>query len=192
MSAGPNDLTDLNTLKTTLRVTHSNDDALLQILITNVSDFIQKWLNRTFAVTNYTDIIDGQGYGAQKIILANTPIVSVTSVTICGVVLNNVAITDNKTPGYRYDSNYIYLNCYCLTKGIANVQVSYSSGYTTTPYSVQQACNELVALAYKEISRVGEASKVVSGETVAYITKDMQARVATTLGNWKKVIPVGV
>ncbi len=190
MTVGDDDLTTLANVKQYLRIAQANDDALLQTLITNVSDYIQVYLNRKFNSQDYTGIANGSGFGCQQLAFGNYPVSAVSTLTICGNAIPQVAITDGRTRGYRFSEDYIYLNGYEFVNGIANVQCTYTAGFDTLPPSIVQACNELVGLRYREIERIGQSSKVLNGENVNYITDAMQKSVSILLSNWKKVIPI--
>jgi hypothetical protein len=80
---------------------------------------------------------------------------------------------------------------YYFVRGTQNVIVSYTAGYSTTPPEIAQACIELVALRYRERTRVGEVSKALGGgETVSYSQKDMSAAVLTLLQQYRVVSPI--
>jgi hypothetical protein len=65
------------------------------------------------------------------------------------------------------------------------------AGYSTTPPEVAQACIELVALRYRERTRIGEVSRSLGGaETVAYAQKDMSDATKTLLQRYRLVAPI--
>src|SRR5690348_4773590 len=75
--------------------------------------------------------------------------------------------------------------------GYNTVVVAYTAGYATTPLDVAQACIELVALRYRERTRIGEVSRSLGGaETVAYAQKDMSDAIKTLLQQYRLVAPV--
>lgn len=191
MTIGVNDLTTLSAIKQYLRITQSNDDSLLQSLITNVSNAIQQYLNRIFAITDYTMVVNGPGYGCQVLVFENYPVTAVSSVYITGVSIPFVALNDFKTSGYRFDSNNIYLNGYEFCRGIANVQIAYSAGYASVPLSIVQAANQWIGFEYREIERIGQSAKTMNGENVSYVTDAMPKDVALILENWRQVVPSG-
>ncbi len=187
MAAG--DLTTLANVKAYLSppLTTTNDDALLSRLITAASQFIQSWLNRTIAVTSYTDTRNGGG-GA-RVFLRNRPVTAVSSVTIDGVIVP----ASNPPPngaGYLFDDNSIYLVGQVFSKGVQNVVIQYTAGYAATPPEIEQACIALVVLRYKERDRIGQVSKNLAGEVVSFQQKDMPADVATTLDQYRNVVPL--
>lgn len=179
------DLTTLANVKSWLTIATTTDDAILTRMVTSVSNYIQSWLNRSFAVATYTDIHNGSGTGYQ-LALHEYPIISVSSVTISGNIIP--ASPDGIQPGYMFDARGIYFNGYQLTKGLQNVRITYSAGYAVTPPEIEQACIELISLRYRERSRIGEVSKSIGGEVISYTQKDFPDGVKTILNNYKRVI----
>jgi hypothetical protein len=69
--------------------------------------------------------------------------------------------------------------------------VTYTAGYPATPPEIAQACIELVALRYRERTRIGEVSRSVGGgETVSYAQRDMSPSIATLLQQYRVVAPI--
>ena len=180
------DLTTLANVKSWLNIATTTDDATLSRMVTAVSNYIQSWLNRSFAVASYTDILNGTG--GNQLVFHEYPVISVSSMTISGNIIP--ASPDGIQPGYVFDARGIYLIGYQLTKGIKNVRITYSAGYATVPPEIEQACIELIALRYRERSRIGEVSKSIGGEVVSFSQKDFPEGVKTILNNYKRVISV--
>jgi len=187
--AGANDLTTLDAVRTYLRLTGTNiGDDILESLITSVSAFIETYTNRVFNETDYTEVRDGIGCNAQKMVFANYPVSAVSAVTIDGT--NIPAAASFNDAGYRFDSQVIVLNGYSFSKGNLNVTLAYTAGYSTIPYDLSQACNELVGLRYREIERIGQVSKIINSENVTFSKDAMPADVLITLNQYRKVILV--
>lgn len=182
------DLTTLTSLKEWLSIPTENtgDDQLLSRLISSASEFIQTWLNRTFASQAYNEVRDGTG-GA-RMMFADFPVTVVASVVVDGRPIP--ASLDALSPGYRFDDTSLILTGYAFTKGMSNVQLSYTAGYASAPLEIEQACIELISLRYKERDRIGFQSKSLAGETVTFFIKDMPDSVRTILNNYRKVVPV--
>lgn len=184
--AAAGDLTTITDVKNWLGVTTSNGDENLSRLITAASTFIQSWLNRTIAVQAYSQTLNGTN--SKSMMLANAPIVSISSLTINGSVIAPAA--DSQSSGYLYDDNTVYLSGYTFWRGLQNIKISYSAGYSVIPYDIAQACIELVAMRFKEKERIGLASQAIGGETTAYSIKDMPSSVQTTLNQYRRVVPI--
>ncbi len=185
MTAG--DLTTIANVEQWLDLTAGcADEALLTRLITAASGFIRRWCDRDFVSQSYTDSLDGKGGGRMP--LPQQPITAVSALVIDGVTVPPGDPVS--TPGYYFTPTMLCLNGYRFARGFGNVTVSYTAGYAVIPPEVEQACIELVAFRYREISRIGMASKAMAGETTSYVVRDMPPSVATLLAQLKKVVPV--
>lgn len=81
---------------------------------------------------------------------------------------------------------------YIVASGIytfnaADAGASVALSYSYLPLEVEQACIELVALRYQERQRIGQVSKSLAGEVVAFTQKDMQDDVAAALAPYRRV-----
>ncbi len=163
------------------------DDAILARLITAQSSLIKNWLNRDIISQNYTE--DFSGKGTYVVNLPQYPITAVSTLYIDGRAVT--PSPDAQTSGYVVNDQRIFLRGGLkFTVGILNVSVAYTAGYSALPGDIEQACIELCALRYKERDRIGNVSKSIAGETIAYSQKDMPADVMTLLQQYKKVVPV--
>jgi hypothetical protein len=192
------DLTTLADVKAWLQTGQNpfpaTDDALIQRLVTAASQFIQSWLNRQIAAADWLEVRDGTG--GQLIVLANSPVTAVLSLTIDGL-----AIPPAPTPGgvgggfeagYSFTPTEVALRGYVFTRRPQNVIVTYTAGYTTTPSDIAQAAIELVCQRYRERSRIGEVSKALGGgETVTFSQKDISEDVKTALLPYRVAAPAG-
>jgi len=75
MALASNALTTVAAVKTYMGISSSSDDDLLESLVNNVSDQIERWCDRTFAATTYTEYLDA--YGTRTIAVQNPPVASV-------------------------------------------------------------------------------------------------------------------
>jgi hypothetical protein len=185
------DLTTLADVKAWLQTGQSayptTDDALLARLITAASQYIQTWLNRQIALADYVEVRDGTG--GRRLQFACFPAVAVQSLTIDGQPIP--AASSAAAAGYRFSSTQLSLRGYRFEPGPQNVAIAYTAGYSTIPPDIAQACIDLVALRYRERTRIGEASRSLGGvETVAYSQKDMSEAVKTLLQQYRLVAPV--
>jgi hypothetical protein len=171
----------------------SVDDALLTRLITAASQFIQTWLQRQIAVTDWIEIRDGNG--GQRLAFANFPVSQVWSLSIDGLTIPPApapgGITGGFGAGYVFSPTELALRGYVFTRRAQNVSVTYTAGYAGVPPDIAQACIELVCQRYRERARIGEVSKaLIGGETVTYSQKDMSEDVMTLLSQYRVVAPV--
>lgn len=183
---GASDLTTLANARQWLGLTSTNDDALLSRLITATSNYIQSWLNRSFASQAYTETRDGAG--GERMLFANYPVTAVASVTIDGQSIP--LASGSQAPGYLFSTTTLFVNGYAFTRGRQNVTIAYTAGFAATPAEIEQACLELMAVRYKERDRIGQVSKSIGGETITFSQKDFPDSVRTILNNYKKVVPL--
>jgi hypothetical protein len=190
------DLTTLVDVKAWLKTGQNafppTDDALLTRLITAASQYIQTWLGRPLAQADYIETRDGTG--GRRLQFAVIPVSAVLSLTIDGFPIPPAPPPSpgtGLTPGYLFSPTELVLRGYYFTQRAQNVQVSYTAGFASIPPDIAQACIELVALRYRERTRVGEVSKSFAGaETVSYSQKDMSAPIATLLERYRLVTPI--
>jgi hypothetical protein len=185
------DLTTLADVKAWLQTGQSafpsTDDAMLTRLITAASQYIQTWLNRRIAQADYIEVRDGTG--GHRLQFASFPVAAVLSLTIDGIAVP--PCSSSWTAGYIFSPTQLAVRGYGFTRRVQNVVVVYTAGYTTTPPEIAQACIELVALRYRDRTRIGEVSRAIGGgETVTYSQKDMSAAITTMLQQYRAVAPV--
>jgi hypothetical protein len=191
------DLTNLADVKAWLQTGQTafppTDDGLLTRLITAASQYLQSWLNRRIAIADYTEIRDGTG--GQRLQFARFPVSAVLSLMIDGIMIPLAPPTapgTGSTAGYVFSTTQLALRGYSFARGAQNVVFTYTAGYAATPPDIAQACIELVALRYRERTRIGEISKAIGGsETVSFSQKDMSASILTLLQQYRVVAPVG-
>jgi hypothetical protein len=151
------DLTTLADVKAWLAVSQVADDALLSRLITAASTFIKSWLNRDLLSTSYT--IARSGNGGFVLVLPNRPVTAVALVSVGGVALP--PSTGPGMSGFRAMEFGVVTDGYRMTRGNANVVVTYTGGYATTPLDIAQACIELVAMRYRERDRMSDSVRTI-------------------------------
>jgi len=185
------DLTTLADVKAWLQTGQAafpaTDDALLTRLITAASQYIQTWLNRPIALANYQETRDGTGgCGLQ---FACFPVSAVSTVTIDDQPVP--AAPSSTAAGYSFSPTQLSVRGYKFSRGIQNIVIAYTAGYSTTPPEVAQACIELVALRYRERTRIGEVSRSLGGaETVVYAQKDMSDAIKSLMQRYRLVSPI--
>ncbi|HTW53155.1 MAG TPA: hypothetical protein VME45_14785 [Stellaceae bacterium] len=171
----------------------ATDDALLSRLVTAASQFIQSWLQRQIALSDWLEIRDGNG--GQRLSFANTPVVNVIALSIDGLAIPPApapkGFSGGFGAGYVFSPTELALRGYVFSRRAQNVVVTYTAGYASVPPDIAQACIELVCQRYRERSRIGEVSKaLMSGETVTFSQKDMSDDIKTLLMQYQAVAPV--
>jgi len=187
------DLTTLADVKAWLQTGQDafpgTDDVLLARLITAASQFVQSWLNRRIAATDWQEIRDGTG--GQRLGFANIPVTAVLSLSIDGLEIPPSPAGGGFGAGYVFSPTELALRGYVFTRRAQNVIVTYTAGYPVTPPDIAQAAIELVCLRYRERTRIGEVSRALGGgETVTYSQLDMSDDVKLLLSQYRLLAPV--
>ena len=187
------DLTTLADVKAWLQTGQSAfpaaDDALLTRLITAASQFIQTWLDRQIASSDWQEVRDGTG--GHRLAFAHFPVTAVLSLSIDGVAIASAPTDGGFDAGYVFTPTELALRSYVFTRRAQNVIIAYTAGYAATPPDVAQACIELVCQRYRERTRIGETARAVSGgETVTFSQQDMSADIRLLLAQYRFVAPV--
>ena len=200
------DLTTLADLKAWLQTGQSafpaTDDALLTRLITAASQFIQTWLNRHIASQDWIEIRDGLGSGLGpydvRYQFTAFPVSAVSLVVVDGVTIPPITVFPSGQPGvvvvnnFATQAGYLFTPTQLVIRGYAvpRKALQYTAGYAVTPPDLAQACIELVALRYRERSRIGEVARAIGGgETVSYSQKDMTDSIKTLIQQYRMVAP---
>jgi hypothetical protein len=165
------------------------DDNLLQRLITAASEWIRNETSRKFAPGNYTEVRCGDG--GRILFFRNTPVSAVVSLYIDGNAQNarNSNVTAYGENGYTFSENRIVMTGNVFTRGIDNVQVTYTVANNAAFPDLEQVAVEAVTWAYRELDRLGQTSKTLAGETISFSTQAMSDRSKKTLARYKSPIP---
>jgi hypothetical protein len=187
------DLTTLADVKAWLQTGQDafpdTDDVLLSRLITAASQFVQTWLNRQIAPSDWQEIRDGTG--GQRLGFANIPVTAVLSLSIDGLEIPPSAADGGYGAGYVFSPTELALRGYVFTRRAQNVIVAYTAGYPVTPPDIAQAVIELVCQRYQERTHIGEVSRALGGsETVNYSQLDMSDDVKLLLSQYCVLAPV--
>lgn len=211
------DLCQLADVKAWLNLTTTADDAVLARMITAQSRFFEAQVGRTIARATYTEVFDGgddrvrqrpsvsvwapavlpDGSRGYAVNLRNWPVLLVSSVLIDGQLVparpaltqgdpNNALATDGwvLVDGYRLE---LQGGTYEFTRGIANVTITYDAGWDSVPKDVEDAVIGLVAWRYRTRDRIGQVSKVVGGETLAFSRDAVPPEVQLVIDLYKTV-----
>jgi len=150
------DIITLPNLKTYLSESSSTFDTILAMLISAISEAIEKELGRSLIEATYTGI-EITGNGSVFLYLPNWPVTTLTSLTE-----DDVELYEGKDEDFRlYTAKGILeklTGCWSTTpKGIV---VTYKAGYTisgtpTMPKDLQLMCYHKIARAWKEARSQG-------------------------------------
>jgi hypothetical protein len=179
-TAQTTDLTTLANAKEYLRITSTDDDNMLQRLISSCSIEMQTYINRNFAVQQYTDNFIGKdkNYHVFKI----NPVQSIVSIKVINFDQNYYVPTI-----LFYDTKQVFIDGLFKKSYLnyPNCQIVYTAGYNQTPFDVEQACIEWVGVKYKQIESLNMSSKSIAQETTAFIVKDIPDFVKVVLEQYK-------
>jgi len=212
-SAGPSfgDLTTLANVKAWLQTGQNafpaTDDALLTRLITAASQYIQTWLNRQLTLQDWIEVRDGSGNslgaGDVRYQFAAFPVTAVSFVVVDGLTIPPIPVSPPAPPGvaavstfatqagYLFTPTQLVIRGYAVPRKAGCMTLQYTAGYPVIPPDIAQACIELVALRYRERSRIGEIARAIGGsETVSYSQKDMSDAIKTLIQQYRIVTPV--
>lgn len=148
--------------KANIGLTTSTDDTEIGLMIDRVSAQIVAYCNQNFAKQTYTETLSGSG--GKNLLLTNTPIVSITSITYDGTLVEASEYVLQE-PGIGIVWNN---NCWNYTRGEYQYSVVYLAGYIlpsfTTgtpnlPLDIQAACLEMVKTMYYGRTRDSSISK---------------------------------
>ena len=188
MAAAPDDLCTLADLKAWLPNQGNNDDVTLQSLITNASLQVLQFIDRPHILASVlgslTETYDGND--SDRLLPRQFPIIAVTGVSIDGVAIQQS--TSPTTAGFLWDSRRILLRGFRFCRGLQNVQLSYTAGYSSVPLDLRQAAIEAFALAYRQRVRIGEKSNSMSGQiTIAFDMSDVPPRSMTVFNQYRRL-----
>jgi hypothetical protein len=162
----------------------SNDDAVLSRLIAAASAFFVSACGRPILEQAFSESYDGKGNG--RLYLRHTPVTAVSSLSIDGAVVPFAAKPGE--PGWRLNGNVILLFGHWFNRGLTNVAVSYTAGYTKAPADVAEAVAELVGLRYRGRDRLGKTSESMGGmASTSYAQKDVSPFIASVIANYARV-----
>lgn len=179
-------LTSVENVKQFLGINISDDDALLDALVTQASAYIEQWISRSVGLNEYTDVFDG--YGKTTYMFTNFPAQSVSHVYVNDIeIFPSTGVTDS---GYIFDETRLVLRgSKYFVQGQMNCSVTYMAGYATVPNELVIICTELVAFHYKQRERIGVTSKNLGGETISFSQENIPPAVKAIMINWRKVVP---
>lgn len=191
MAAG--DLTTLANVRRYMRgefalETNTTHDAELARLISAVSADVRRQTDRAldYPAAAYTDRFDGNG--GQEVYLRQTPVATVTSVTVDGAAVPLQAVSTGT--GYYRDGNTIRLVGYYFTVGLGNCSVAYTAGAATVPLDLEHAVIQLVALAFVDADHIGKSAATINGDAVNWNGGPQLANAEAIIGRYAR-IPVG-
>ena len=161
------------------------------------SAWITQYCSRNFVgVVSCSEIRTGNGN--REMYLADSPVASITSLTIDTQVIP--AQPADGQPGYFLipssdvlGSKVLALECYTFCRSRhRNVRVSYTAGWAAVPLEIEQACIELVSSQYKRGSRDPmQDSETSAGQQTLHFRSDLvPTSIKRILDMYQKVVPL--
>jgi len=188
MAAAPDDLCTLADLKAWLPNQGNNDDVTLQSLISNGSLQVLQFIDRPHILASVLGTLNEtyDGNDSDRLLPRQFPIIAVT-----GLSISNVPVplaTGAVSAGFLWDSRRVLLRGFRFNRGVQNVQLSYTAGYTGVPLDLRQAAIEAFALAYRQRIRIGEKSNSMNGQvTIAFDMSDVPPRSMTVFNQYRRL-----
>lgn len=158
-------LTTLDHLKEVLGITTNTENTLLENIIDRSTDIIESYCNnRRFKSTVYANE-EYDGTNTRFINAKQYPITAVISYQENNGTAGTPDwddlqsdfvkyVDDGQGPGqFFYDIGFV--------RGIRNYRFSYTAGYTTIPYDLEEACLELCVWIYKDRQNKGMQSETL-------------------------------
>jgi hypothetical protein len=147
------------------------------------------------------------GNGNSRMYLRQTPIISVTSITANGIAVPassgypyyGYVIGDNKYIGIiggssNYPYNYSVSGSYRMfgassggfPRGMQNINVQYTAGFTGVPFDIERACCKVVAINYRRRAYADQKSLFTPEGTLAYRDWEFPPEVCSVLENYSR------
>lgn len=159
MSAAAKDLIDIARAKVSNRqITDGSFDASLQVWITAVSDWIEKYCRRNFYSTVYDELYNGNG--DRRLILRSYPVQAVNSVRYRPVVVLKIQNTDTSTNQRATVT--------VLSTGLKIIRVASGVNTIVTAGLTWAACPTLADLAAAVIGKGAGWTAQVTGDSTDY------------------------
>lgn len=160
-------------------------------------------------ITGITETYDGSG--SNRMFLRIRPIVAVSALSVNGIAVP--ASSGVNVPGFVIDGTgksisirsgfgapgggmltvgFSYFNIryrgWAFAEGIQNVQVTYSAGFAVTPYDIELAVRQMVAVNYKRRQWIDQkAQAMASGAgTVSYRDWELPPEVRSVMDHYRR------
>ena len=153
------DYATVDNIKEYLVIDDNKSDSVLTRLITAVSASIDAYLSRVIASAAYTETFTGPQdscIGSTVWFFPEFPVTSVTSVTIEGTA---IAQSVGTGAGWNLVDGTLQLIGYRFSSVPGANVVVYVAGFSPTPPAIEHVCMELVAMRYRERTRLGITSE---------------------------------
>lgn len=130
-------------------------DDLIDTILTQASDAIEAYCWRTFASADYVEQYNGKGQ--KTLCLQHYPIVSITDIREDAArTFNSTSVIPSTDYAFDANSGIVYFDGWRLGRGVKNVKVTYTAGYSATPTPVALACHKLMGAVFNKRKDSGQ------------------------------------
>jgi hypothetical protein len=178
----------------------TTQDVWLQSVLSAVSDYVERYCQRKFAVQSVAnEIYDGDG--TETLQLNYWPLVQLSTATTPSTADKLAAVQFRSDPDGSWTDltdnvnwiltnprwTHIALYSGVFLSGVQNIRLNYKAGYSTVPQDLQLLALEAVAITWKESNRGGgrlaevSSNSNIGGYSVSNTLKDLDPK-------WKKVL----
>lgn len=188
MAAAPDDLCTLADLKAWLPNQGNNDDATLQSLISSASLQVLQLIDRPHILASVLGALNEtyDGNDSDRLLPRQFPIIAISSVSVDGVAIPQA--TSPTAAGFLWDSRRVLLRGYRFNRGVQNVQLSYTAGYSSVPLDLRQAAIEAFALSYRQRVHIGEKSNSMGGQvSIGFDLSDVPPRSLSVFNQYRRL-----
>jgi uncharacterized phiE125 gp8 family phage protein len=161
------------------------DNGLLEECVASACDQLDTELMRNILSASYTETYNSPG--GNVLMLRNFPVTAVAGV--------EVGPPSGRT-AWDVDTDYVF-DEYGITSmtgkflaGIAGIVVSYTAGYAELPGDLKRGATKLAALRYKQLTKLGQNSKTLGGETVNFDTRAFPDDVQRLIDKYSARVPI--
>ena len=157
--------------KVYLGVSGSDLDTPIGTFISDVSSWIEEYLGRKVKGSQTVTDEIGSGDGTEFYIPLYPPVTAVSTLKYRDDPTQSWAdlVTDTDYILIDPEGDYIEIYNGAFPEGRANIKVTYTAGYSTTPNAIKQVCYEMVAMRFREshVSGLGDERLGVSSRSSA-------------------------
>ena len=172
----------------------SESDPVLVAMNEAISAFIERYCDRTFANTSYTEYYDIVEHGQDELVLNQWP---VTNATADACKVYSISWADGSETATELDKNedyWIYADEGIIKfaadrwQGKKRIKAVYQAGYTTVPLDIQQVVMQWCGRRWVERKHIGKGSdSTPAGGSVSYNQPDLTTEELMVLDAYRRV-----
>lgn len=184
-------------------VAASGLDSLIESLINQATDYIEKFCTRRFLKTAYVEEkYDGDnedGDVSRTLILNQYPVDEAATFKIeyrTSRENDTWSEIDTDTYDLNAEAGIVYYDSH-FPAGKRNIRVTYTAGYLidfpnettsthTLPFDLTEACETLAVREFKRRDDIGLSAKTISEDQITFLNK-IDAKIATTLAKYQRI-----